>query len=271
MPSPFPGMDPYLEQPEFFPGLHDRIIGQLSDALQERLPRHYYAEIRSRVWVEFSGRGMTPDVNVLRSDEAAAPRPGSGAAAGGVAVAAPVVVAVPHDECREPFLELCTWQGGRHVVTAIEVLSLSNKKPGDHGRDLYLQKQRAVLRSQVHLVEIDLLRGGEHTTAVPLDRALARTGPFAYHVCVHRFDDLQNFYVYPVPLEQRLPAIPVPLLPGDGEVGIDLQAILDRCYDVGPYGRLPLYRETNPTPPLSPEQAGWATALLRQKGLLPPA
>ena len=87
--------------------------------------------------------------------------------------------------------------GGERVVTAIEVLSLSNKRPGDQGRDLYLQKQAEILASEVHLVEIDLLRGGEHTTPMLLDRLRRKAGPFDYHVSVHRFDQPGRFFIYP--------------------------------------------------------------------------
>jgi hypothetical protein len=74
MPSPFPGMDPYLEHPATFPGLHSRLITNLSDALQLRLPPPYFAEINERTWVELSQREIEPDVNVLQSDWGPGPR-----------------------------------------------------------------------------------------------------------------------------------------------------------------------------------------------------
>lgn len=268
MASPFPGMDPFLENPELFPGLHDHVVVQISEVLQARLPETYYAEIGSRLWVEFSRRPIKPDVDVLRSNGPAA---AMDTGTGGVAVAVgaePVAVFVPHDESHENFVEIYTQQGGRRLVTSLEILSLSNKTPGEHGRDLYLQKQRELLRTLSNLVEIDLLRGGVHRTAVPRDQALTRTGPFDYHVCIHRFDDLQRFFVHPIRLEQRLPEIAIPLLPGDPPVPLDLQAVFDHCYDTGPYRRLNLYREGAVVPPLGPEHAEWAGRLLREKGLL---
>jgi hypothetical protein len=267
MSSPFPGMDPYLEDPEFFPDLHGRLISELANTLQPRLPPAYYAMTQSRVWVEYSERIIEPDVSMLRSDLPAFP-------GGGTAVAVsinPVVVAVPNDETGEPFIEVFTVRGEKRLVTSIELLSPSNKTPGNQGRELYLQKQRDLLRSKVHLVELDLLRGGVHSTAVPRDRAVAEAGRFDYHVCVRRFDDLRHFYVYPVRLEQRLPEIAIPLLPGDPPVTLDLQAVLDRCYENGPYGHVSPYLDRTPMPPLTPAQAEWAERLLREKGLLPPA
>ncbi len=270
--SPFPGMDPFLEHPAVFPDLHDRLIAHLSEALQVQLPEPYYAVIGTRIWVEFSRRSIGPDVKVLRPPvESSRGEPSSG----GGAVAAPirpkpVIVRVPHDERRETFVEIYTRPGNERLVTVVEVLSLTNKTPGEHVRDLYLRKQREVLSSKTHLVEFDLLRDGTHTTAVPLDLALEKAGPFDYHVCVHHFDNLEDYVVYPIRLEDRLPEILVPLLPGDPAVSLDLQAVFERCYDAGPYRRRLRYAANQPVPPLPLWQIEWATRLLREKGLLPP-
>lgn len=271
MPSPFPGMDPYLEHPAIFPGLHDRLVAYISEALQPKLPEPYYAEISDRLWVEVSDRSIEPDVNVMKGeeppDEEAPPFADSG---GGVAVATrtrtePVVVVVPHDEFREPYVDIMARiEGQERIVTTIEVLSLTNKTPGRHGRGLYLQKQREVLDSEVNLVEIDLLRGGEHTTAVPLGRASRKTGAFDYHVCVHCFHRFEEFYVYPFTVRDLLPEIAVPLLPQHGGVPLDLQQVFQRCYDTGPYRRRVRYGEAPIVPPLAEAHAAWAAGLLRQ-------
>jgi hypothetical protein len=180
------------------------------------------------------------------------------------------MVTVPHEERRETFVDIFTsLDGQERLVTSIEILSPTNKTPGEHGRELYLQKQREILESKVHLAEIDLLRGGQHATAVPLERALEKTGPFDYHVCVHRFDYWEDYFVYPFLLKDSLPEIAIPLLPGDRPVAVDLQVIFDRCYDAGPYRRRVRYKDETPVPPLRPEQAEWATAVLKAKGILP--
>lgn len=263
MPSPFPGMDPYLEHPAVFPGLHDRLIAYLSEALQARLPEPYYAEIGERLWVEASDRSIGPDVYVL--DDERLDRPGRRDRDAGLATALrtqPVVVTVPQDEFREPYVEIRAGGESERVVATIEVLSLTNKMAGTRGRELYLRKQREVLASQIHLVEIDLLRAGQHTTAVPLSRARARAGPFDYHVCLHRFDNWEDFFVYPVRLPDRLPEIAIGLLPGDGDVAVDLQDVFQRSYDAGPYRRRIRYQQTEPVPPLQPEARQWAARLL---------
>jgi len=264
MPSAFPGMDPYLEHPVIFPDLHDRMITNLSESLQTGLPDPYFAALGDRVWVEISEREIGPDVKVLRTREE---QGFEGSRGGGTSVAAalrtpPVVVTVPQDERREPFLEIYSRLEGERLVTVIEILSLTNKTPGAHGRDLYLRKQKEILDSQVHLVEIDLLRAGEHTTAVPLAWALPKTGRFDYHVCVHRFDNIEDYFVYPILLRQKLPEIAIPLLPGDAPVTVDLQAVFARCYDTGPYRRRVRYGEVDPEPPLEPQDREWAKDLI---------
>ena len=270
MPSPFPGMDPFLEHPAVFADLHDRLVVNLSDALQARLPEPYFAGIGSRIWVEASHRFIEPDVKVHRRNEEvdAGEEP-----AGGVAVATgvrtkPVVVTVPHDERRETFVQIFHGSDGARLVTAIEVLSLANKTAGEHGRELYQRKQRDVLDSKTHLVEMDLLRGGEHTTAVPLKLARSEAGPFDYHVCIHRFDNLEDYFVYPVLLAERLPEIAIPLLPGDPDIALDLQAVFHRCYDTGPYRRAVRYRLSAVVPLLNAEQERWAARLLKDKGVV---
>ena len=143
------------------------------------------------MWIEVSRRSIGPDVEVRRQGKG--PTSLRAEPAGGLAVAnpplvRPVVVKVAHDEFREPFVEIYTRNDeGKRLVSSIEVLSLSNKTPGEHGRDLYVRKQKELLASKVHLVEIDLLRGGEHVTAVPLDLAVEACGAFDYHVSIHDF------------------------------------------------------------------------------------
>jgi hypothetical protein len=256
-------MDPFLEHPAIFPGLHGRLIAYLSESLQAQLPEPYYAEIGERLWVETSDRSIGSDVYMLEdeSQDRGAGRSGPVALATEVR-SPPVVVTVPQDELRETYVEIHAGGASERVVTTIEVLSLANKTPGVHGRELYLRKQREVLASQIHLVEIDLLRGGQHTTAVPLRRARAKTGPFDYHVGVHRFDSLEDFFVYPLRLPDRLPEIGIPLLPGDRDVPLDLQAVFDRCYDAGPYRRRVRYGQTEPVPPLEAVHQAWAARLL---------
>jgi Protein of unknown function (DUF4058) len=184
--------------------------------------------------------------------------------------AQPLVINVPSEAHRETRVDLYTNAGGEErLVTTIEILSLANKTPGAKGRDLYLRKQQEILESSTHLVEIDLLRGGQHTTAVPQNRLVNKAGAFDYHVSIHHFDNLEDFFVWPFHLEDNLPEIIVPLLPGDRPVVVDLQQLLNRCYDAGPYRRRVRYAAITPVPALRPEQAEWAQKILRERGILP--
>src|SRR5262249_16012459 len=104
MPSPFPGMDPFLEAPVFFHGLHTSLIAYLREALQPLLPEPYYAELEERTWIEMSSRHVEPDVNVLRAEQPTPARASGIAVAQAVTAAPMVVVTVPHSESRETFL-----------------------------------------------------------------------------------------------------------------------------------------------------------------------
>lgn len=265
MPSPFPGMDPFLEAPGLFPDLHDSLINGIRDSINSVLRPPYFTAIASRVFVELADRLIGPDIGVIFGEDETS-RPLS-VQDGGLAVATspvevqPIVIRVPQDEIRELYLEIRTSRDER-LVTTIELLSLSNKSPGDHRRDLYKKKQRELLESEVHLVEIDLLRSGQHTTAVPLNLIQRKTGRFDYHICVHRFDQREDFMIYPIRLPSRLPKIAIPLLPGDPDVTIDLQAILDRCYDAALSSRRVRYSGELPPPPLAEDELKWAKELL---------
>jgi hypothetical protein len=202
MPSPFPGMDPYLESQDWFPDLHGSLITLMKGALQQSLPESYYAQSSQRVWVEYTRRYIEPDVELVKSGR----NPRKGARGAGLALAepeaaAPLVVTVEtveHGPFNESFLEIRRrWGKGIQIVTSIEVLSPANKKVGNPGREKFLEKQRETLGSETHLVEIDLLRGGTHTLAVPKDLVTAKAGAFEYMVSIHRFNRPNEYLVFP--------------------------------------------------------------------------
>lgn len=271
MPSPFPGMDPFLEAPVFFGTLHAGLIYNIQAQLKRTLPAGYYAASSDRLWVEISDRPIEPDVNVLRPknvrSEMQRAAGVTSAVAEPMAVAKPVVVTVPHDEHRESYVDILTrGPEGEVIVATIEILSPSNKEERGEGRFLYLKKQQEILGSRTHLVEIDLLRRGKHTTAVPRSRAEQQAGRLVYHVCVHRSDDLEDYFVYPVGLRSKLPRFAVPLLDDDGPAVIDLQAAFNQAYDDGPFDQRVDYGGPVPEPPLSNEDAAWVAELLKATG-----
>lgn len=260
MRSPFPGMDPYLE--EHWRDIHHSFLTYARDELQEHLPSDLRARLEERVYVEpefGDGRGIYPDVRVVEH-----PGRGGGAAmATEVEVAEPLVIHLDSDPATEGFIEIIDVGTGNRVVTAIELLSESNKQPGD-GQDQYRKKQREYVQGGVSLVEIDLLRSGQRVLAVPPIHVPAshRT---TYQVCVTRGWRPRSFEVYRAPLPEPLPTIRVPLREPDPDVPLNLQALIDRCYHNGRYDDIN-YR-ADPNPPLSSEDAAWANELLSEKGL----
>jgi hypothetical protein len=259
-------MDPYLEHPDRWPGMHQSLIYVARSALNEVLPSEYVADIGERVYVVQPKRGTYPDLVVLESPPAQGPAPRS---TRGATVAGPSdppwVLTVHPVELREVFIQILPVSDQDRVVAVIEFLSPSNKAPSSEGRQLYLTKQQELLKSQTHLIEIDLLHQGEHTVAAPRDRLL-EMGTWDYLACLHRAGQSERYEVWPVSLRKRLPRILVPLAEGDPDVVLDLQAIFDRAYDDGPYARRIDYRRDLPAG-LSAEDAEWARALLRERGL----
>src|SRR5215210_6854644 len=156
MPSPFPGMDPWLERPGVFPDIHDALIYLLREALNAVLPKGFHARGANRIWMD-EDHHRQPDVSITRPPEwDATPEGGLAVEAftrvGMLAVQATLVA----EPVVERYLEIRSTTGDR-LVTAVEVLSITNKTPGEAGRAAYRQKQSEFRTSRVNLVEIDVL------------------------------------------------------------------------------------------------------------------
>lgn len=266
MACPFPGMDPYLEHPEYFQELHNRLIVYLQDALQPLLPEPFYARSSRRIWIEEDARHVEPDVDVLvhaRHDPRSQP---SGASVATLAGTHPVLLTAPQlpdEEHYESYLEVYSGRSSeKRLVTSVEILSLFNKRPGSQGRNLFLAKQREMRAAGVNLIEIDLLRGGTHTTAVPAGLLRSQCGEFDYHVCVQKADQPRDYFVYAFTLAAPLPRIAIPLLPGVEMPVVDLQAVFTNCYNSAGYERELDYSADTVVPPLAAEQRTWAAQLL---------
>ncbi|HLF27956.1 MAG TPA: DUF4058 family protein [Anaerolineae bacterium] len=260
MGSPFPGMDPYLEDPRLWPDMHQRLITYSADVLQTVIRPRYHARIGERLLVTQPPRAIYADVALIERKRTLR-EPAAALAAG---TDAPVVIDLPPEEVREPFIEIIDLASGGQVVTVIEVLSPANKAPGDD-HALYRRKQQDVLSSRANLVEIDLLRRGLPTVFVP-STALDQIGPWHYLVAVSRADRRDQAAVYPCSLRNRLPRIGVPLADPDPDAMLDLQAVFERSYDNGAYADLLDYT-LEPRIALDPDDATWVDGLLREKGL----
>lgn len=250
MPSPFPGMNPFLEQDavwqdfhlSFLPALRERIVRQASPDYIVVLEEHLYVHD-----TEDGSRRL-----IGRADVGVVARPARERQAGPAVLEAPVQVELlPADAERIPFIEIRD-RKSRELVTVVELLSPSNKRPGAD-REQYLSRRRELLASPAHLVEIDLLRGG---CPMPLvDRPAG-----AYSVLVSRSDQRPGAGFWPIPLRQPLPEIPIPLRRPDEAARVDLQDLLHHVYDASGYAHY-LYEGT-PNPPLDPDDAAWARGVM---------
>ena len=254
MPSPFPGMDPYLEDAEW-PGVHAAMIVGIQAELNLALPVGYAARIDEYVWVqEMPGdvrRSLVkPDVFVP------ARRGGGGSSAAALSATEPTTrVTLPRARKRKNrFIEIVTGKG-RRVVTVIELLSPANKLDGED-RESYLAKRREYLAS-ANLVEIDLLRSGDR---MPMGRPSPPVTDYYAFVC--RADEYPNAEVWAFSVVEPMPVVPVPLDDDSDPVLLSLRRCLDRVYDDGRYA--PQIDYTQPaSPPFRPADAEWATEQLK--------
>ncbi|NJK80652.1 MAG: DUF4058 family protein [Chloroflexaceae bacterium] len=253
MPSPFPGMNPYLEGNEWT-SVHTALALALARQLAPLLSPRYIVRPEQRFIAEsmqdiaIVSRTLYPDVLIAARDEAV------GTAAVAMPSTAPLQLAtVIPDEEPQITLEIRD-AAHRVLVTAIEVLSLSNKRSEGYGE--YVEKRTRILRSRVHLLEIDLLRRG---VRVPMREALPDA---PYFVLLSRAERRPLTEVWPVALHDRLPRIPVPLLPGDADVPLDLQVALDTVYDELRYDLSIDYTQP-PDVPLDGDDARWVAKLVQ--------
>jgi hypothetical protein len=195
MKSPFPGMDPYLER--HWGDVHTRLIIYSSDRLRPFLPAELRPRIEERVFVE----------SFCDNDR--------------------------DEPVTEHYLNIIDVRSGGRVVTTIEFLSLSNKVAGD-GRNLYLQKQHELRMSSANSVEFDLLRDGKRTFAIPYEH-IPQNYRLTYGACIRRASAPLQFALFRFPLRDRLPAIAIPLRETDADVPLDLQALIEQCYENAGY------------------------------------
>jgi hypothetical protein len=248
--------------------VHQRFITYLGDALNVLLPAPYVADIGERLYIIQPERSIYPDVVILEHPSAKPPVEQEAPSAAVAMVSDPPWVITYHSvQMREVFVEILSVADDSRVITVIEVLSPSNKAADSAGRQLYLAEQQELFESQTHLIEVDLRRRGEHTAVVPREQLLGR-GQWDYLICLHRGGQGNRCEVWPNTLRQHWPRIRVPLANSDAHVVLDLQAVLDRCYDEGAYARRLDYRR-EPTPPLQGDDAIWVDQVLRIRGLRP--
>ncbi len=258
MPTPFPGMDPYLEQPDLWPDVHNRLITHLADSLGPMVRPRYYVSVEERTYLVESDKDSLvgrPDVTVVEQG-GTQPSPVTTVKTV-IETAVEVEVPLP-DEVRETYLEIRA-AGTDRVVTVVEILSPSNKRPG-RGRDLYEEKRLIVLGSATHLIEIDLLRSGEPMSV----RGDGRHSH--YRILVSRWRHRPKALLFPFTVRQPIPQFQLPLKYGDEEPIVDLNQLLHDLYDRAGYDlRIDYTKE--PVPPLDEADAEWAHEILQRAGV----
>jgi hypothetical protein len=255
MANPFPGMDPYLEGPEWH-SVHVCLSDEIGRQLSPRVRPKYAVRAEQRTItvapdpIEMPGQGL-PDVAVFEAD------PTRTATVGTAVMEQPLVyeslLPIPIEQTTVKIWEVA----GKRLVTAIEVLSPTNKR--GPGRQEYASKRRELLDSSVHFMEIDFLRVGRR---FPVGRELPRV---PYFVFLSRANRRGHVEIWPIRFDRPLPTVRVPLLPEDADVPLDLQVALTTVYDIYGYDEHMDYSRP-PRGHLSRKSAKWIDERLRAQG-----
>jgi len=255
MPTPFPGMDPYLEQSRTWKQVHNNLINEIQWFLTPILRPYYSVDIEQRTYLAVSPPQHTgiPDVLILDNYY---PH-------GNVMVAAPRIAFTPimtelplatDEEIVEQYLEI-TQINSKEVITVIEVLSPTNKLDGI-GREQYIHKRNQVLSSLTNLIEIDLLRDGR-----PMPMRVRPKDQKDYRLVVSRRTQRPKAEVYLFDIKEPIPDIPIPLRPNETEPILPLNHLLHELYDKGGYDLKIDYSQAL-KPPLSDADKAWVMTLL---------
>ncbi len=249
MPSPFPGMNPYLENPELWSAVHSRLIVAIADVLADTISQDYRIEIEKRTyWSDETGDDLLigiPDVALLSRGTTSSEKNIATAVADRTEIAPTRILLPTYEEISERYLEIREVQTGK-VITAIEILSPKNKKAGE-GREAYLRKRRRVLQTQTHFVEIDLLR-------INPSFLQGQLPPSNYHILVSRSHERPAADLYAFSIRDRIPNFSIPLRLGESEPTLDLQVLVDQVYQRGRYDLAINYSQLT-QPRLNPHSA----------------
>lgn len=218
---------------------HTMLIGYIRDALGEELPDDLVARAEENVVLSHPGQ-PDPVWTPPGDDTGLAQR-----------LADPVIVVM--EEVTPRWVEIRSAKG--KLVTVIEVTSPANKTRS--GRAAFERKLQLLLDGGVNVMEIDLIHGGYGARDIQ-----STTWPDEpCQIVVRRAHRPRFAEVYPCPLRQSLPAVRVPLRQGEADAALDLQPLIDRCYERGRYWMLP-YHEPPPAP-LAEEDLAWAQEILQ--------
>jgi hypothetical protein len=250
MESPFPGMDPYLEEPSGWTSVHHWLISVIGEMLIAQVAPHYSVKIEERVYIADDDdldtrRQIAPDIFLVQRPSALAAE----AAATATATPATIIERLPlAPEVRDRYLAIYD-RRSRELVTTIELLSPWNKARSTRGSREFLAKREAVFSTRTHWIEIDLLRAGERPEEV--------AGQSDYYALLRRGNGGGRLEVWYVDLRDPLPRISVPLRDPHPDVVLDLQSVFATIYARARYADDVDYARPVPPPPLRPADAAW--------------
>jgi hypothetical protein len=251
MPSPFPGMNPYLEHPDAWSDFHERYVITLAREIGRAIPRTYFVKVDQNVYAQDAGRELAligrGDAFAVESGDPSETRPSPPSAA--LTPASGTVTFAEQLSFEESFIEIRDGES-RKVITLIELLSPTNKRTGKK-REQFLGKRRAIVASDTNYVELDLLRGFPRLP-------LRKLGTCDYYALVSRASTRPDADIWSISLRDKLPVIPVPLRDEGEFTSLALQPTLHEVYDDGTYDRYIYKHELRP--PLPAEDAAWARA-----------
>lgn len=248
MPSPFPGMDPFLESQEW-EDFHTRLMTALSDHLSRTIEPNCLVRVKRRVYLESVGG----EPESMRRTDIAIVTVDAGPASGLLSPHAARMTAeceLPMPIERQDIYLVIRDRETMQVITVIELLSPSNKRSQGDGRHAYMMKRQEILSSPTHLVELDLLRGGMRLPVI------GTLPPGDYYAIISRAKRRPKCEVYAWTLNDKLPVVPIPLKKGDADASVPLQEVFDIVYQRARYDLSVRY--TAPLdPPLTPEELRW--------------
>lgn len=225
MPSPFPGMDPYLEHPKIWPAFQHHLLACLYQILLPGLVDRYRARVGTRCYVSEM----------------------------------PLFTSIIRDEYSEEFIEIRSRTDNK-LVTLLEVVSPANKTTAA-GRQAYLAKRKEAVAQRAGIVEIDLVLQGKPTLTYSRDGL----PEFDHAVSVTRATAPDRYEIYTATIQKRLPKFKLPLAPDDRDTLLDLQAAFTRAYDLGGFTGQIDYKSPPPADvPLSDAYQAWINDMLKQ-------
>ena len=264
MKSPFPGMDPYMERR--WSDIHGPLITYARDAINDRLGNSpLRAEVEQRLVIDLvdDRYEALPDLAVLEDPSADTATPSEREADGGGTATLAKPLVIPTTAARpQRSIKIVHSKSGK-VITTLEFVSPSNKQAGRTQRQ-FLRKRRDAIDAGINVVEIDLTRAGRRRLPEELESRPEVTDA-AYLAFARREVPGPRFEVYPVPLREPLPAINVPLRPGDADLPLLLQPLVDTAHARARFR--PSDYAGPLRPDLPPNDAEWAAMRLTEAGL----